>query len=481
MFIVIKKFYDSNSPIVAGKTNTFIDAERILIEEAQKFGGKFDDVIEGVHLIRKGNTIEEYNRYSKIVDQTGISSWFYSPTKKRMSELIAEYNIIDVSQELNQSNDDLSPRILDCVDNKPTYEKISLHEHILKKPEIYIGNTDSTEDKMWIHDSNTKRIIFTNVTIVSGLYKIVDELYLNAYDHCFRDTECKTIKISIDRINNTITIFNSGNGIPIQMHNSGVYIPEMVFGHLLTSSNYDHIVATRGGYGAKLANIFSKEFIVETVDKTHNKKYVQRFSDNMRIVNPALITDIDESVEPYTKIILKPDLNIFGLDKLTDDMVKLFEKRAFDLAVCTFRNGVKVFLNDELIKIESIEDYMKLYFEELPSEIVYHEFNDRWRIAIVYDPDIQLVSRVISFVNGIYVHDGTHIDYIKNQLNKKIIPKDQNELSFSYNCVIFIDAIIENPLFSSQIRDELITNASNFGSECVLDSNFIENILNKFS
>lgn len=49
-----------------------------------------------------------------------------------------------------------------------------------------------------------------------------------------------TIKVTIDRENNVISVYNNGKGIPIEMHaKEGVYVPELIFGHLLTSSNYD--------------------------------------------------------------------------------------------------------------------------------------------------------------------------------------------------------------------------------------------------
>jgi DNA topoisomerase II len=43
-----------------------------------------------------------------------------------------------------------------------------------------------------------------------------------------------------------------------------MYVPELIFGHLLTGSNYDDdeqkVTGGRNGYGAKLANIFSSSF-----------------------------------------------------------------------------------------------------------------------------------------------------------------------------------------------------------------------------
>lgn len=89
-----------------------------------------------------------------------------------------------------------------------------------------------------------------------------------------------TIKVNIDRTTNTISVFNNGCGIPVEIHQKEqIYVPELIFGHLLTSSNYDDdekkIVGGRNGYGAKLANIFSTEFIVETSDKASGNKYKQ--------------------------------------------------------------------------------------------------------------------------------------------------------------------------------------------------------------
>ena len=58
-----------------------------------------------------------------------------------------------------------------------------------------------------------------------------------------------------------------------------MYVPELIFGTLLTSSNYDDeqkkVTGGRNGYGAKLCNIFSTEFTVETASKESGKTYRQ--------------------------------------------------------------------------------------------------------------------------------------------------------------------------------------------------------------
>ena len=56
-----------------------------------------------------------------------------------------------------------------------------------------------------------------------------------------------------------------------------VWVPELIFGHLLTSSNYNDdvrkVTGGRNGFGAKLTNIFSKKFQITTADSKNKKKY----------------------------------------------------------------------------------------------------------------------------------------------------------------------------------------------------------------
>merc|ERR1712096_80318 len=111
---------------------------------------------------------------------------------------------------------------------------------------------------------------------MGGLYKIFDEILVNAADNKQRDKNMSRIKIDINREEGTIQVWNDGKGIPVHMHSEHkMYIPEMIFGHLLTSSNYDDkqkkVTGGRNGYGAKLCNIFSKAFTLETSSKEYKK------------------------------------------------------------------------------------------------------------------------------------------------------------------------------------------------------------------
>lgn len=151
-------------------------------------------------------------------------------------------------------------------------------EHILLRPDTYIGSVEAIQMPMWVYEND--QMVYRNVNFVPGLYKIFDEIIVNAADNKIRDSSMDTIKVNIDRENNTISVYNNGQGIPVEMHaKEKVYVPELIFGHLLTSSNYDDnekkVTGGRNGYGAKLCNIFSTQFMVETADSRTGKKFKQ--------------------------------------------------------------------------------------------------------------------------------------------------------------------------------------------------------------
>ena len=153
-----------------------------------------------------------------------------------------------------------------------TYKKLTLLEQILLRPQTYIGSTEIEKKKIWVYED---KMIKKEITFIPGLLKLFDEILVNAVDHSVVDETVKNIKVDIDK--NKVIVWNDGNGIDIEMHKEHkVYVPELIFGHLLTSTNYDEdterVVGGQNGFGAKLANIFSTEFTVETVDRFRKKQ-----------------------------------------------------------------------------------------------------------------------------------------------------------------------------------------------------------------
>jgi len=355
------------------------------------------------------------------------------------------------------------------------YKKKTLLEHIRDVPDTYLGSCETISCKMHICENN--KIILKQIDFIAGLYKIFDEILVNARDQSVRSQKCNIIKINI-KDNNEISIFNNGDGIPIVIHKEhDVYIPELIFGHLLTSSNYDktekRITGGKNGYGAKLTNIFSTLFQIDCV--CNKKKYIQKFYNFSK--ETAIIEDYKES--DYTKITFIPDYKKFKIKNLSDDMINLFKKRCYDV-LATSRKKLKIYFQNEELLCSCFEDYIKMFFNK---PFVYQEFNDRWRIGIVYT---EHDGNQISFVNSMATYsNGTHVDYIQNmifkQINLQLKKKDfklTNEMIKS-NITLFVDAIIENPEFNSQTKEQLKIPNSQFGSKCELTPQFIKSILNQ--
>ena len=215
-------------------------------------------------------------------------------------------------------------------------------------------------------------------------------------------------------------MLNDGNGIDVEKHPEyNVWIPELIFGHLRTSTNYnkdeEKIVGGKNGFGFKLVLIWSSYGEIETVDHVRKLKYKQTFSNNLDIIGKPSITK--SLVKPYTKITFRPDYNRFyGNDKLPDDMVKLLRKRVYDIAAVTDKT-VKVKLDGNNIPVKTFLQYIEKYGIDTK---VHEQSNERWEYVVALSPTDEFMH--VSFVNGIYTSKGgKHVDYILNQITKKMV------------------------------------------------------------
>lgn len=375
--------------------------------------------------------------------------------------------------------------------NKPLtieeqYKIKTLHEAILDIPDTYVGSIVVDQQDIFTYDDETNTMTKKSRQIVPGLYKIFDEILVNASDNTTRDAKCNTIKVTINEESGEIIVFNNGSSIPIEIHKElKIYVPEMIFGNLLTSGNYDKtekITGGKNGFGAKLANIYSKVFDILIIDSQRKLQYFQRFRNNMFDKDDPIITPITSNVESSTTITFNPDYNKFGLKKLTSDMISLFKKRVYDIAATT-QAHVKVYYNNNLINIKSFEDYIKLFYNEDDQiDVIYQEL-PRWTIGVVFDPNAGFQH--MTFVNHISTYQGgTHLNYIVNQLvdklTKNIMIKNPTlkikPSLIKDNITVFINCVIEDPAFDSQIKATLTTKVSDFKIKCDLDEKFISKI-----
>uniref|UniRef100_A0AAY4DLJ2 DNA topoisomerase 2 n=1 Tax=Denticeps clupeoides TaxID=299321 RepID=A0AAY4DLJ2_9TELE len=363
------------------------------------------------------------------------------------------------------------------------YQKKTQLEHILLRPDTYIGSVEPLTQQMWVFDEDVG-MNCRDVTFVPGLYKIFDEILVNAADNKQRDKNMNCIKVN----NNTISVWNNGKGIPVVEHKvEKVYVPALIFGQLLTSSNYDDdqkkVTGGRNGYGAKLCNIFSTKFTVETACRESRNSFRQTWFDNMGRAGESKIKPFDG--EEFTCITFQPDLAKFKMESLDRDTVALMTRRAYDIAGST--KGVKVFLNGKRLQVNSFRSYVDLYLKDKvdetgsPLTVVHEAVNERWEVCLTMS---EKGFQQVSFVNSIATtKGGRHTDYVADQLVAKLIEvvKKKNKAGVTVkpfqvknHMWLFVNCLIENPSFDSQTKENMTLQQKSFGSTCTLSEKFIK-------
>ena len=375
------------------------------------------------------------------------------------------------------------------------YKKLDHRDHVLLRPGMYIGSIEKDQINTWVYgneNENESKMMKKEIEIVPGLYKIYDEIIVNAIDHSTRlknknDANLtKKIEVVINRENGEISVYNDGEGIDIEKNDEGIYVPELIFGYLLTSTNYDEneekTIGGQNGIGAKACNIYSKFFKIETVDSKNKKMYTQEFSNNMSKKTVPKIKSY--SKKPFTRITFIPDYERFKLENLTDDLYSLFIKRCYDICALTDPT-ISIFLNGEKLWIKTFEKYVDLYIGEKSNRPrVYEKLgNGRWEVIATYTDEIGFEQ--VSFVNGIStIKGGKHVDYIANQImtklaeviNKKKKNANIKPSSIKNYLMLFVNATITDPTFDSQSKDSLTSPVSKFGSKAEISTTFIDNL-----
>merc|ERR1719319_1356514 len=245
----------------------------------------------------------------------------------------------------------------------------------------------------------------------------------------------------------------------------------MIFGHLLTSSNFSDedqkTTGGRNGFGAKLCNVFSTKFVVETADK--KKSFKQTWANNMA-----------KTSDP--KINFCPDLPKFNMETLDDDVVSMFSRRAYDVAASS--KGVKVYLNGKKVPVRDFKTYVDQYLkgkeDDTGNQIkCVFESCDRWDVAVaVSDKGFQQMS----FVNSIATtKGGRHVDHVTDMVVKSLMDtiKKKNKggmtikpFQVKNHLWIFVNCLIVNPAFDSQTKENMTLTAKQFGSKCTLTDKF---------
>lgn len=383
-----------------------------------------------------------------------------------------------------------------------TYKKHTHREHILELPDTYIGSIETTEESRWIFDASEGKMVHRKVQFNPGLYKTFDELIVNARDALVRsqgDTSripVKRIDISVGDVNEkyTITVKNDGDGIPIQKHETEkCWIPELIFGHLLTSSNYnkdeEKIVGGKNGYGSKLCSVFATDFKISIRDPKSQQRYEQTWKNNMSICEKPNIQK-DKATKGYVEVIYVPDLTRFK-DVHKDDMTLALHTRVVELAALVGKD-VKVTWNGEEIKSDTFEKFVRLFLRaDSEKMLAYEQCGPRWEVAAVLtrslfsDETGTPEDRHISFVNGINTRKGgKHVETVQRHVLSDIceVATKKKKLDLKPGQIkdtitFFVNATIVNPAFDSQTKETLTTPANKFGSTVNISPKFTDSLV----
>ena len=353
------------------------------------------------------------------------------------------------------------------------YQKKDPISHCLDRPDMYVGSTRLRKTWEYIaeRNENNYKILQAEIQSCPAILRIFIEALSNSTDNVERSrgtkTPCTKIKVSLNEKTGETSVWNDGDVVPIEIHEEEkCYNHTLIFGQLLTGSNYDdeeeRLVAGRNGLGIKLCNIFSDKFTVKGCDPTTNKTLVQTWSNNMRNASePTINSMCNLSKEKgFTEVSWTPDFKQFGLQGYTEDIIKLYTRYIIDAAMLS---RVDVYLNDSLIPVKTLGDYAQLYNSPTQEKLSIKTKS----CEVLLTPATQF--QAVSFVNGVFTKlGGQHVESWSEAIFRPIVDrfngKDKKTKSktpkININDVkqffrLFVVATIVRPEFDGQDKNKL--------------------------
>jgi DNA topoisomerase-2 len=339
------------------------------------------------------------------------------------------------------------------------YQRQTDIEHVLSNPGMYVGDTGATRQACWLYDENIHK---KEIDFHAALYKIIDEPLTNCYDHYVRckGSDCPVTAVEIEITSNTMTIQNDGEGIDVEIHpETKLYVPEMIFGSMRTSTNYNvkkRVTGGLHGLGVKLTAIWSKVFSLTVLDEIRGLKFSQEFRDNLNVKSTPRIVK-SKAPRGLTRITFEPDFERFQLAAFPEYMESLVRRRAYDLSI--LMPQVKLKFNGKLLPKRTFKHYVTACFT--PCKFALHE-DDNWKVAACYSEN---GFRQLSMVNGISTaNGGRHVDYaltaLLTPLRKMIQEKQKVDIqarALKEQIALIVICNIVNPKFGGQVKDSLLS------------------------
>ena len=307
------------------------------------------------------------------------------------------------------------------------YQKKNPLDHILLRPDMYVGSTRLRSISEYVaHEDKNNVFSISKQDVISSpaILRIFIEPLSNAIDNVERSSKTSTpstkIMVSIDPISGKTTIWNDGDIVPIEMDSEEkCYNHSMIFGQLLTGSNYDdekeRVLSGRNGLGVKLTNVFSSSFSVKGCDPKNKATLFQEWTENMKNTNGPVVKK-SAQLKGFTEVSWTPDFEKLGLKNgYTDDIIKLYTRFVIDAAMLS---KVKVYLNKEIVRVTNLREYSSLY--STPTDEKMYIKTKNAEVIITTSKEYETVS----FVNGVYTRlGGQHVDSWSESLLRPIVEK----------------------------------------------------------
>ena len=342
------------------------------------------------------------------------------------------------------------------------YKKLTDVEHVLQKPGMYIGDVSQTPRYVQMYNNN--KIEYKKTIKQAGFCQCFLEGLANAADNVQRSREAnidpRTIEINID--DKSVSIKNYGMAIPISKNEKDIWIPWMIFGNLRAGSNFkekekNFFIGTNG-MGIKLSNIFSLKFTVKCGDPERKLMYIQSWKNHMNEYDEPTIESYNGI--GFVEVIFEPDFKYFNLEKHDDELISIYTANCL---MISYACSIPVIVNGKYFNIKNIEEYSKLFFEMNKKNTIEYRYVNGDEKVEFYLIDTPNNAIIVSFVNGVPVPEGVHIDEIYNKTLsaiKNIYGKDSEGIRWTKKDIdehisIFINCRISNPMFKSQTKEYL--------------------------
>lgn len=344
------------------------------------------------------------------------------------------------------------------------YQQLTQVQHVLLRPGMYLGSVDRVERSANCFDFATKQIRQKQVLHSKAQEQTFKEILGNAGDNVLRSRKAGIDpgQIEISMTPEWITVKNYGRHIAVGVNSqTGKWAPEMIFGSLLSGSNFDdnedRLYIGQNGIGAKATNIFSRAFKIRCADPVNGLLYEQLWEHNMSVRHEPTITQY--SGPGFTEVSYSLDFARFGVQSFDQEALEIYAAHAASLSyVCQ----IPVFFNGEQFRIASLVDYAGMFFPiSKASSICYQDPAGTYDLCIIDTPDAGIS---VSFVNGMITEGGgVHVDAaykvvisgIIEFMGKAIEGVNLTKRDVVNHVSVFISCRLNKPQFEAQVKDQL--------------------------